>query len=420
MRTILIITLFLITNGLFSQVRVLGDNKNKQNQKVEEQVQQDEKEPFSLFKGILQLLEIGTTMGNKKGEGLENASSILSSVRTKNDTFSDPLDPKSYNLDKYEFFNQRRKTKKLNSGHYIKYTIGFNKNRFFTIDVQRNAMFQELREFNGTRGTNILDSMKTFNTRSTIKGGIGPLDYLNKDSWEFGLGYEITRNRGPFSSITFKLPKTAIIEGNLSEQEPFREITSYGTVQYKTHAYLAELSFLGEDWLFKFFYGESDFIKKHFYMYYKFHLQEIYGKLTFSTFNQNKIVSITDTNYKKEFDRFLIQYLLFQSNFPTELIVSNMGQEFNPEEIIAFRKDIRRDYFTRFEMGWVIKFTDYLGIRFGGYYAYLFENKSVEPVGFYFRDGKLLYDIRGLKLTTADKTTNLGLYGSSVAVIFKF
>jgi hypothetical protein len=49
MRTILIITLFIIKNGLFSQVRVLGDNKNKQNQKVEEQVQQDEKEPFSLF-----------------------------------------------------------------------------------------------------------------------------------------------------------------------------------------------------------------------------------------------------------------------------------------------------------------------------------------------------------------------------------
>ncbi|GIX42349.1 MAG: hypothetical protein KatS3mg129_2082 [Leptospiraceae bacterium] len=419
---IILIILYIFSGNLFSQVRKLGEKEKEidKQKEVEQIIKQQEENRYTMFKGILQLLEIGSSIGNNQGQGLENASSVLNSIRVKNNTFSDPLDIQTYKLENYEIFNQRRTTKKLNPGHYIKYTIGFNRDRFFTIDVQRNAMFQELREFNGSLGTNILDSMKTFNTRYTIKGGIGPLNYLDKKSEEFALGYEIVRNRGPFSSITFKLPKTAIIEGNITEQEPFREITSYGTVQYKTHAYFFEYSFLGNDWLFKFFYGESKFMEEHFYMYYKFHLQQIYGKLTFSTINSNRVKSINDPDYNQNFEKFLFQYVLFQNNFPTELIISNMGSYFNPEEMIAFRKDIRRDYFARFEMGWVIKFTENFGIRFGGFYAYLFENKSIEPVGFYYRDGKILYDIRGLKLTTADKTTKLGLYGSSAAIIFRF
>lgn len=312
--------------------------------------------------GLVRLLEVATTYGNTSKQGPETIGSILSSVRLANSLTSNTA----------EFFSETNKSGGSGYTPRIRYSHQFTDDFFVGLTYTRGADVFYDRTSVGNQGAYIKDKTKTRQYQAGIRLGLGPLDYLASESAEFSVGYEQNRQKGPYITTGFRLPR--------NDSGKFTDLSllfGNGTIDFNYRAY--SLNF-----------GASS-TGDIFGSYVLFDLQFIGGSLTLASNTLDASIPASAVPGSAILNQSQLTYI----KFPT-----------------------LQGMLMSVEIGMIIKFTDSFGIRGGGYYQLAYIDYGV-PQGLYYDNGTWSEVSSSAELTSAEKRRQLGFWGLNFGVVTK-
>lgn len=310
---------------------------------------------------LVRLVEFAANYDNTSKQGPETIGSILSSVRLANSLTANSL----------EVFNEQNKTGGSGLAPRIKYSHQFTEDFFVGLSYTQGADVFYDRTSIGSQGAYLKDKTKTKQNEWGIRLGAGPLDYLADDSYEFSVGYSQNTQKGPYISSGFRMPK---YDTNLAKFTDPQWLMGNGTIEFHNRSYSLNLGFSSTGDIFG--------------AYISFDFQYISGSL--------KLASNS------------IDY----SQSASSLTVSNSPQL----TFIHFNK--LNGFMLGSELGFIIKFTESIGLRAGGYYQLALIDYGT-PSGLYYANGKLNEVGISTEITSAETRSQMGFWGFNFGVITK-
>ena len=308
--------------------------------------------------GLVRLLEVAADYTNLSKQGPETVGSILSSVRLANTLTSNST----------EFFAEANKTGGSGYMPRIRYSHQFTDDVFIGLSYTRGADVFYDRTSVGTEGAYIKDKTKTRQYQTGIRIGFGPLDYLADDSFEASLGYEINDQHGPFLLSGMRLPRY-----DSGMIQPMALLSGNGTIEFHNRAVSLHLGTSSTGDIFgAYFTGQFQYIT---------------GSLKLASHAVDASVAGTALT--------LGASELAYIHFP---------------KIGGFMFGI--------ETGLIVKFTETLGLRLGGYYQFAYMDYGT-PKGFYSANGRINEVGIATELTSAADRQGLGFWGATFAVVTK-
>ncbi|MBW7857806.1 MAG: hypothetical protein H3C43_05855 [Leptonema sp. (in: Bacteria)] len=311
---------------------------------------------------LVRLVEFAANYDNTSKQGPETIGSILSSVRLANSLTANSL----------EVFNEQNKTGGSGFAPRIKYSHQFTEDFFIGLNYTQGADVFYDRTSIGSQGAYLKDKTKTKQNEWGIRLGAGPLDYLADDSYEFSIGYSQNTQKGPYLSTGLRIPKYDSSLGQFTNPD---WLMGNGTIEFHNRSYSLN-------------YGVSS-TGDIFGAYISFDFQVVSGSL--------KLASNT---------------MDYSSKSSGSISVGNSPQL----TFIHFTK--LQGFMFGSELGLIIKFTDSIGLRAGGYYQLAFIDYGT-PSGLYYANGKLNEVGISTEITSAETRSQMGFWGFTFGIITK-
>lgn len=313
---------------------------------------------------LFRLLEVTRLSSGTGGPAPESIGSLLSSMRLVN----------SLNTNSGELYKDRQKTTEQTSSSRIRLSQRLSEWTYLGLTYTSHSKINYERETFGNKGSALYDNTTVSNSSFGARIGIGPMDYFRTLSFEFSIGYDSSNQNGPFQSNGFRFPR--IENGNLRSGS---FLLGTGFIDYKSKSW--SLS-----------YGVS---------------------ASGDTFG---IYLWMDTQYALG-DVKLNSISIYPQSTVTSTLQNNLFGR-NDLQLASLRyKNVYGINFL-FEMGMIIKFTDYVGLKLGGYYQ-VSALSFTDPSGYYYENGKWDEVKSSAIITSSTKRNQTGYYGFSFGIITK-
>lgn len=323
----------------------------------------------------IHVLEIaGSFFPSPSVGGPQSVPSILNSIRIAS-SFIDPLDGVAFaqetgSSQKSSTFSPR-----------LQYSHSLGDEFFVGVTFAQNEKKSNSRTFVFSNGLIQQDNTEYGVDEIGFKIGIGPLDYLTQDSsYEFAFSYSELSSKGPYNSFEFRSPVF-----NLTGSEITGSGISLGQVEYRTKNYSLGWGYSVAmfEWLNFYLLGEAGFFT---------------GQLKLSSFTQENLVASTAVG-TTTVPTSRNSFVGFQSQSG---LTGFFGMNF------------------LFEMGFVWKVMDSLGIKYGGFYQFNFFNVG-EIKGLKLATGSTPIQLDTVPdLTSALKDQEFGNLGVTIAAVKNF
>lgn len=307
--------------------------------------------------------------------GPQSIPSILNSIRVAS-SFIDPLDGVAFAQEAGSSQNTSTFSPRLRYSHSLgdDFFVGFT--------YAQNEKNSNSRTFVFTNGLVQLDNTSYGVDEIGFKIGVGPLNYLTYDSsYEFAFSYSELSSKGPYNSFEFRSPIF-----NLTGSEITGSAISIGQVDYRTKNYSLGWGFSTSlyDWLNFYLLGEVGIFT---------------GQLKLSSLTQERIIPSGTTSSTTVLPGTRNRFIGFQSQSG---LTGFFGMNF------------------LFEMGFVWRIMDTLGIKYGGFYQFNFFEVG-EISGFNLAGGSPPIRLDNVPdLTSALKGKEFGNWGVTIAAVKNF